>query len=84
MLSGMKPPSIRPRRALHAQNEERPERKACILATRLQDTICIGIQLSAGTCVSMIGDKRTPQDYSPGPIFLEISCDGISANRNVR
>lgn len=46
ILSGMNPPSIRPRRARHVQKPDLPFKKAWQQATKLHETICIGIQLS--------------------------------------
>ena len=56
MLSGMKPPSSMPSSARQAKNEERPLRKACMLATRLQETIWTGIQRSGPSFLEMSWD----------------------------
>lgn len=59
MLSGMKPPSNIPSNARQAKNEERPLRKACKLATRLQETICTGIQRSGPSFLEMSWDGNS-------------------------
>ena len=61
MLSGMKPPSNKPSKARHAKNEDRPLRKACRLATRLQETIWMGIQRSGPSFLDISWDGSSAQ-----------------------
>jgi hypothetical protein len=60
MLSGMKPPSIRPKSARQAKNEFRPDINACMLATSDQETLAklsVKPQMgSANKCVHLDWD----------------------------
>jgi hypothetical protein len=56
-----KPPSINPSRARHVQNDARPDRNACMLATIDHETICTGIQLSGPSFLEMSWEGSSAQ-----------------------